>query len=59
MGELFDAVWAAIVCLAEFMFLWAVMFYVAPGLATAILVLVLTVGLFFGIIGGIIGVITS
>jgi len=59
MSELFDAVWTAIVCVVEFMFLWAVMFYVAPGLATAILAVVLIVGLVFGIIGGIIGFITS
>lgn len=59
MSELFDAVWTAIVWIVEFMFLWAIMFYVAPGLATAILVVVLTVGLFCGIIGGIIGFITS
>ena len=59
MSELFDAIWTVVVSVAELALLWAVMSYVAPGLATALLWVVLTVGLVCGVIGGVIGFITS
>ncbi len=59
MGEMLEASKSFIVWTFEFLFLGAVLWFVSPGLAMAILVFILAGGLIFGVIGFIIGFITS